>query len=234
MRRSTVAPLLAVGYALFLGYLLLGRELGKYLQPSYHFLTGGAILGLLALAVQVLRSAPAEADRERRIGALQVGVLFLPLVIGLTVPRVTLEAGDVDRAALNLTLRRRATDASATRLRELVNAYREGDRCVLPLTVVVDLLRHPAAEFDGLPIRTVGWLLRNEAGAPALVRYLMVCCAADLQPVGVELAAAGPLEPDDTWLVVDGRLGPAVNGLRPFIVETWQVIPAPAEPYLDW
>ncbi|MFU8849538.1 TIGR03943 family putative permease subunit [Micromonospora sp. SL1-18] len=87
-------------------------------------------------------------------------------------------------------------------------------------------------------IQLTGFLAPGPDGQPMLARIVLSCCAADGVPVKVGLRGNIPRMPADTWVQATGRWIPhaakdPVNDadVPYFQVETWQQIPAPAEPY---
>jgi len=91
--------------------------------------------------------------------------------------------------------------------------------------------------FDGRQVRTVGFFVAQPGQPPKLVRWLMWCCAADAQPVSVELG--GNLSGDwkDTqWLEVIGTaefpstLGHVIPRINVTSIKPTQ---EPDEPYLS-
>jgi uncharacterized repeat protein (TIGR03943 family) len=112
--------------------------------------------------------------------------------------------------------------------------------------VAVSLLDYASrAIFDGgrsLSGRTVkmtGFITPDAAGKPMLARIVLICCAADGQPIKVGLIGGAPIGvPADTWVEVVGVYS-AQTGKDPvnkapiayFEVKSWQQIAQPKQPY---
>lgn len=91
--------------------------------------------------------------------------------------------------------------------------------------------------FDGREVRCVGFIIAQPGSATKLVRGLMWCCAADIQPVSVELTGkiTGAYK-DTDWFEVTGKAQfPIKDGhVIPTIkVESAAPTQEPDEPYLS-
>jgi uncharacterized repeat protein (TIGR03943 family) len=107
------------------------------------------------------------------------------------------------------------------------------------VTDLITLSQKPdqAKAFDGREVSAIGFRVAQAGSSTKLVRGLMWCCAADIQPVSVDLT--GNLKgtwKDTDWLEVtgkarfptkDGRVVPTID------VESIQPTPEPDEPYLS-
>jgi len=89
------------------------------------------------------------------------------------------------------------------------------------------------------PIKITGFVAYSGDGTVYLVRLLLNCCAADVQPVKIGLTGQIPpvLEPD-TWVEIIGTYtghqtkDPINDGVIPFInVKQVTPVPAPPDPY---
>ena len=115
----------------------------------------------------------------------------------------------------------------------------EDQRCLS--IEVVDLLvaaQNPVLmkELNGKRIELTGQVLGTEAGNFRLLRLLILCCAADAQPLAVRIETHEKTKPVQmTWVKVVGRASFAKNGKGSIPVVTAEkitVIPQPEEPYL--
>jgi len=148
-----------------------------------------------------------------------------PLVIGFSLPErglnalAALQRGAGDPAML-------AELAAQQQLAEVREEQGYGWTTVLG---VAQRLRMPKAQKVG----AIGFVVRNEK-APAdqflLVRFQIVCCAADASPlaVPVQWAEAHTLE-NNQWVKVFGRTDPKVKALVADKVEPTR---EPANPYM--
>ena len=91
--------------------------------------------------------------------------------------------------------------------------------------------------FEGREVRAIGFRVMQPDSPTKLVRGLMWCCAADIQPVSVDLSGKTDGTWKDTdWLQVTGKAHfPSKDGhVVPTIdVESIQTTPEPDEPYLS-
>ncbi|KAB1911661.1 TIGR03943 family protein [Micromonospora sp. AMSO31t] len=92
--------------------------------------------------------------------------------------------------------------------------------------------------LQGRRLQLTGFLAPGPDGEPMLARIMLSCCAADGIPVKIGLRGDVPHETANTWVRSTGRWIPhtakdPVNDadVPYFQVETWEKIPAPAEPY---
>jgi uncharacterized repeat protein (TIGR03943 family) len=90
----------------------------------------------------------------------------------------------------------------------------------------------------GQPVRVVGMAVSDASLAPdqfVLLRYTIVHCVADAQPIGLLIQAAEAPPSNGGWVVIDGVLtvSPSQTG-RLVSVRAARVLPTdePAEPYL--
>jgi uncharacterized repeat protein (TIGR03943 family) len=106
------------------------------------------------------------------------------------------------------------------------------------VTDLVTLSHSPAQmeNFAGRKVRALGFIINN-GGSPKLLRWLMWCCAADAQPVSVQLSGnvSGAFK-DSQWYAVVGtaRFPSTLGQVLPQIeVDTIQPVQEPDEPYLS-
>jgi uncharacterized repeat protein (TIGR03943 family) len=107
-----------------------------------------------------------------------------------------------------------------------------------PIADLPDLLKYLRTAGDsgvGQPVRVVGMAVADPNLAPnqfVLLRYTIVHCVADAQPVGVLVEAAETPPSGGGWVIVDGVLGASPAHL--VSVQAARISPTdePAEPYL--
>jgi hypothetical protein len=72
----------------------------------------------------------------------------------------------------------------------------------------------------------------RQADPVVLLRFSMVCCAADAVPVAVQVSGLAPAEVEDgMWVEVRGLVADYA-GEAVVQAETWQRVPVPVEPFL--
>ncbi len=86
------------------------------------------------------------------------------------------------------------------------------------------------------PVGRLAYLLPanrpRQADPVVLLRFSMVCCAADAVPVAVQVAGIAQAEVEDgMWIEVRGTVGD-FKGEAVVQAESWKRVPAPAEPFL--
>jgi len=218
-------PRLALlGLAALVATMALQGQLAYYLRPSYHPLLLAAT-GLLVLVVLGADRTAGAAVRWR------VLVLLVPVLLGFLLPRDPLtsrsrSSEEIERSVL--AARFLPADELAARLAQHQRTDRE-----VPLYLLHQAMNHPDARFDGMPLVTTGWLLKRASGKKLLLRYVIVCCAADARLLAVELPATLALDdmPDDSWLRITGKLGALTSAGRQLQVENFTSIPVPKDPY---
>jgi uncharacterized repeat protein (TIGR03943 family) len=109
------------------------------------------------------------------------------------------------------------------------------------ITDVPDLfkyLRTAGESGVGQPVRVVGMAVPDASLAPnqfVLLRYTIVHCVADAQPIGLLIEASEAPASSGGWVVVDGVLGVSPNQTSRLVsVRATRVLPTdePAEPYV--
>jgi uncharacterized repeat protein (TIGR03943 family) len=246
-------PIALLGTGVVIAKLLLTGQLHYYLSPSLDGLTAltGVILatmGGLELWRVLTREPPAGAPKPPRgravgpraaadlEGVVSLGVVAVPLLAGLLVSPRALSAADLG-------------DASASRL---VVAFASGPSSPTPvpsppaprqpITDVGDLmgyLREAGEAGVGEHVRALG-IVAHSADLPSnefvLVRYAIVHCVADAQPVGLLIIAPDERAlTSDQWVEVDGTLSSEPRSTDHVVaIRASQIIPAeePREPYI--
>jgi uncharacterized membrane protein YcgQ (UPF0703/DUF1980 family) len=223
MSRRLLVQIVALGYIILVAAYS-GENLSILLHPIHHALVYVSLVPLLILVFCQPRGTSAT------VAPRVVLILLFPLVMAIAVPLRPFDATRVQAGDITIGESSRRLSASTYGVRRRLEISREGDLHVLPLGETRKLLERPEPEFEGTRIRTEGWFLTRPGRAPVLFRFVIFCCAADAQPEGFELGGHLPVAPDRSWVRVEGRIGPADRGRRPFLVDTWTVIPAPGDP----
>jgi uncharacterized repeat protein (TIGR03943 family) len=109
----------------------------------------------------------------------------------------------------------------------------------MEVTDLITVSRSPKQmeAFAGRQVRTIGFFVGQPGQPPKLVRWMMWCCAADAQPVSVELGGntAGNWK-DTQWLEVIGaaQFPSTLGQVRPQIEVTGiKPVQEPDDPYLS-
>lgn len=228
-----------LGLALLNARLLLTGQMRYYMSPNFDGLSAltGVILALMgALEVRRMlngnlqpRSQPSQMD-----AALTLGLVAVPLALGLTLAPRSLgvsSLGGTPASAIVL-----AFDAAPP---PAVSAS-------VPQSQVVDVsdllryLREAGAHGVGRPVLARGLVVRSNdlpANQFVLVRYAIVHCVADAQPIGfLMLLPSEASVTADQWVEVEGMLDSASHGddhLVAIRVQQLRAIQEPAEPYVS-
>jgi putative membrane protein len=222
-------------------------HINRLLTPMLRNYVLAAALLLLALsALYVLlyqpdsEAAPAPAPRGRLRQLGRWLVLLVPVIA----------AAVLSPAALSNTTRinRSSTDgvtpmpsmSAATDANVKTELSADPNQPVpVEVTDLITLSQSPAQikAFEGRPVRTVGFLVKQPGQQPKLLRWIMWCCAADAVPASVELSGnvSGDWK-DSQWLEVVGtaQFPSTLGHVVPQIdVESITPTQEPDEPYLS-
>ncbi|HEX9370154.1 MAG TPA: TIGR03943 family protein [Roseiflexaceae bacterium] len=219
------ATLLGGAAALLLAKLWNGT-LVYYIHPRYTPLIAAcaAVLGLLAaVRLWAFVEGPHTALRRMRWRYLLAAV---PLLLGTLVPARPLGAGSISGATLDAGIGPAAeTLDDDTRQWNLLQwatalSVREDELSGRAADVVGFVYHDPERPLDGFFV----------------VRYVVTCCTADSNGVGLPVVwAGGAALPPDGWVRVRGTLGAAPVGGRAqpaLIASAVEAVPQPANPYL--
>lgn len=213
--------------AAYFAYTLLSGNIRHYIAARFVWLVWIAVGALLLMAatraaalISGERALAYGHDHDhhahshaptpaRRVGAwLSLGIVALPVVLGVLVPSQPLASdavenpvtGDLGGVEVGATAGLRADPL---------------ERNVLDWVRVLSAATDPAS-VAGQPADVVGFVYRDPRFDPAsqflVTRFTVSCCVADAQPVGMVVFApdAGPL-PEDSWVRVRGTMQ-----VRPF------------------
>ena len=230
-----------LGWGLFVIYLYAKGRITLFLHPLYGHMALGAAAVLLACFAcgwfvrrrSLKREATGEPFHEghacgeapsawRYVGSL---AFLVPIVIGLALPERGLNA----LAAIQRGAGDPAMAAELAAQQQLAEAREEQGYGWTTVLGVAQRMKMPEAQKVG----AIGFVVRNEK-APAdqflLVRFLIVCCAADASPIAVPVqwAEAHTLE-NNQWVKVFGRTDPKATALTADKVEPTR---EPTNPYM--
>jgi uncharacterized repeat protein (TIGR03943 family) len=227
---------LLLGLAAMIGVLLASGRMSMYMSPAMDLLSAltGALLGLLG-AVELFGPAhdvPQHAHVRGPDALLTYVLVGLPVALGLFyVPRA------LDAAALGGQAPSSYVLAFSSTRPDAAQSTRE------PLPDIQSLFRflRTAGEAGvGQPVQVLGMVAGDSSladGEFVLLRYAVVHCVADAQPVGLlVLASEASRPPRASWVVVDGTLESSPrSGTHLVSVRATHIQPAeePTSPYLQ-
>jgi uncharacterized repeat protein (TIGR03943 family) len=195
----------------------------------------GAAFLVIALAPEREPLLPAAAPRRWRRAARDVAVALTAAIAVAAAPQ--------SFSALALANRVATTDPTALRKKEsddAAAAWKPGADGMVRLETV-DLLMAADApdtvqQLDGQRVRFLGQFSPDDSNGFKIVRFLMFCCAADAQPVSVQVDGAPPAVEKMGWVQVIGRVHfpETVPGKRQprVTLEKVEAIPAPSDKFL--
>lgn len=195
------------GFSLFIMKLLLTGEIASYVHPRFiPFLWAGAVLALLIIVCSLL---PRFSVHAPFLSWKKAAILFIPLLFAFTVPPDASSLADENSVADSFQNR----DSHPEAVPEPVVRARASAE--FPLNeahfymILTDMYDSPAF-YKGKRVRLTGMVFHRKnapAGECALLRMMMTCCAADLQPVG--LVCIMPKNTDfaqKEWVSVEGTI----------------------------
>jgi uncharacterized repeat protein (TIGR03943 family) len=237
MRHARAA--LLFGFGALIGKLLITGQMRFYMSPSLDPLMAITALLLVVMGVVEVRGAwfagaGASRPRAELDQALTFGLVAVPLLLAsMLTPR-----------ALS------STALGGVPVSRIVLAFSPGP----PPSGIPPTPRRPIADFPdllgyltqagengvGQHVRVRGLVARGDELAPnefVLLRYTIVHCVADAQPVGVlVLGQPGAAWAGDQWVEVDGTLATEQRGTERLVSIKAEQIAAsdePSEPYVS-
>jgi uncharacterized repeat protein (TIGR03943 family) len=190
------------------------------------------------------RSAPALSRRQQ----LSLVVLAIPILLGLLVPPQVLGSAAIGaRDIASVPAPGTALNAQDATTFDMNQAYEPaGDepdplkRNVLQWRRVISATRDPVTALAGQPVDLVGFVYFGPGDGNdrfTIARYVIRCCVADANALGlpVHAAQAGSLQAD-TWVRVRGVFAAGtVNGQPALVIEIQRFEPVapPHTPYIN-
>lgn len=202
------------------GFWLLGASfggtplLGKFLRPDYWWIVkmGTTVLVLFLIALVVCE----PHDRGRRgvalllqMGIMIVPLLYLPTAVSSNLSPEAAKKRSLSVAGCGLPLESVSSRQSSGSVSAEGKAEPQEPK-LLVNPPLIDLLRQ-SERYDGKPVTTLGRVCLDDRlpqGTFFCYRLLMVCCAADVVPIGV-LVDYGKIKTlqNGGWVKVSGTVG---------------------------
>ena len=214
--------------------------LSFYINQRFAWLSFVAVLILSALALTLVyrlieargRGEGEEHEHTHGVSWGGVGIMAIPLLLGLLVPARPLGASAVNSRGIGLSAPQRA------------GSITQAQRAVTGPKNILDWLRDFAqnpdpAAFNGQAVDVIGFVYRDPRNAAEQIwvsRFAITCCVADASAVGllVQTSQAASFT-NDSWIHVTGKLmagqfaGESVPVIIPDKIEPAQ---QPENPYL--
>jgi uncharacterized repeat protein (TIGR03943 family) len=229
---------LLIGLGLVIAKLLLTGQMHYYLSPGLDplsALTGALLVGMGALELRRVREPAGRVSTDL---VVTLGVLAVPLLLGLTYTPRGLTTGALGGTpAAHLVL---AFDAGPPSPVDV--APPAPRRAIDDVADLLGYLRQAGQTGVGQHVRVRG-LVAHDDGLAAdqfvLLRYSIVHCVADAQPLGFLVLNVPQTTggwPSDQWVEIDGTLATqSRGGDRLVAIQADQIRPSeePLEPYVS-
>ncbi len=235
-------------WAVVMLHTIASGHINRLLSPMFrnYVLTAAVLLFVLSILHLLLyqpdsETAPAFAPtgRLRQLGRWLV--LLLPvLAASVLSPSALSSTTGINRQSSTSGVTPMPTMSDKTNDNVKLELAADPNQPVpVEVTDLVTLSRSPAQmqSFAGRKIRSVGFLIGQAGASPKLLRWMMWCCAADAQPISVELGGNISGDWKETqWVEIVGTvqfpstLGPVVPRIDVDAIKPTQ---EPDEPYLS-
>jgi uncharacterized repeat protein (TIGR03943 family) len=240
--RFLLPGLVTASWAAFLLQLYRSPLLAQIQNPHFHLLTLIAALLLLAGTVLYPFLFDLSAASGRWRSALLSFLIWLsPVVIFFSCPLTTFSANRfLQKSAPALptppivTARVLPSTGLAGPPRPW-NGVSTDQVVALSVWDLVQAAQDPDSkkELDGRRVEVIGQYVPESSGQFQILRAMMLCCAADAQPIRAAVRGASPSVTKGDWIQVTGtiELVPPEQTLR-IVSEKTEAIPAPSDLYL--
>lgn len=220
-RNGLIMSCILTAYAVYILYLLLSGNLKYFIHPrmfKYLWISELVIIFLVIIQMLNLKRAGSRERIEKKYVLLAV-----PIVMGIMVHpgKLTLAAAENKGTASAGNYSSRKIDSKDIDfIEDNTVIFNDDEYC----SILNDLAVKPL-KYKGMGIEITGFVYRNKylpGDEFLLSRFLMICCAADTQIVGipVKLKASEKFR-DGDWYKLDGTIGyekyKAYNGVFPVI-----------------
>ena len=225
-----IKMLLLLGFALFYAMTIWNGTAGMYVHPRNVLFM--AIAAAVMVLIACLYARELFTPRKQKTKLYPLLFFIIPLVMAFALPAQTIDAdsGNIGNVALQNEARSGSNNAALQQTQAPSENENPAYSAIpsLPDTglslqngVIVmdsehfsqwlDEIYYDTDAYLGKQIEVVGFVFKDneEFGTDAFVpaRLMMVCCAADMQPVGLlcRYDKTGALE-EDTWVKVTGTI----------------------------
>ncbi len=255
--RHIMAWLIFLIWAGVFGIFYFSGEYVEFLNPQFSWLMiSGFVLCISFFAVLFLLGPTTSSgccgheNHNHAAGpsVLRMLILLVPVLFAMNYGSWQLGSFAFDKRAVGLTRvggtndnAARRTDSAVTQPGDSASgtvALLPDDGRVNEVTLVE--IHNRFEQLAGKKVSTQGMFMSETPGLPdnswVIFRFLVVCCAADAQPMAVMIKGTRPVGvPDESWLKIDGTLKSIeLNGQPALVIEAEKVsqIDAPGVPYM--
>lgn len=193
-------------------------KLPLYIHPSTLWIVATGAAVLLFIALRAARVERVNATKGQWIGILAItGILLLSRNVALSPALAEQRNTGYLLQTTSRTLIRPGGATQDFTILEWLAAW-EGDPTRM--------------RYANAPAKVTGFITEDD-GAVRIGRYLITCCAVDVQLVQMPLEAKEgvTLPPSETWVTVTGTVKDR-DGYPQLNVETVEIVDEPANPYL--
>jgi putative membrane protein len=177
-------------FTILLIRILINGDLVKYVHPRFAPFIAVSCAISLCMIVAIFRYRLSAGDG--RISVIRIIALSLPLVLGFTVRPVTGSFTDDFSSGGSLSKIGLTDNRSSTRLPEPIIDARKSEIVNIAANhyfmIIQDIYDNPAA-YRGRRVQIMGKTMTRKKSPDksefAVVRMMMTCCTADLQPIGL-------------------------------------------------
>ena len=237
-------------WAVVMLHTIVTGHINRLLNPmfrSYVLIAGIGLLVLSVLYLLLYQPASDRADATVRGGrvrsALRWAILLIPIMAAPVLASDALSNSTrLNRQLLDSTTGVTAMPSmSAASDKNVAEALTADPNQPVPVDVtdLITISHSPAQiqTFTGRKVHAIGFIIPQANGQPKLLRWLMWCCAADAQPVSVQLTGnvSGDFKGDQWYEIIGTASFPSTLGqVIPTIqVDTIGKTEEPDEPYLS-
>ncbi len=231
-------PLLLLSLALFLYARLSDGTILFYINHRFVWLIWVAVvvLGIVIVSYRVTRHLPSGNPPEHGHGLrwYTVGILLLPVLLGLLVPAQPLGTTALANRELNVALQTALTVSSRT----IRQAVEQRDPTLLDWVGAFQQESDLSA-FVGETTELTGFVYRQDGLPPdtwLLSRFVVTCCVADAIAVGLAVRAPELVPPEnDQWVEVRGQFDVEIRDgkqVAVLVADSVTYIGQPQQPYL--
>jgi putative membrane protein len=247
------------GFSAFLLKILISGDAIKYVHPRFiPFLIAGALFAAVIAGAMMISPA---AKCHHKVSGIRIVLLVIPVLLGLITPPDTSAMtayANADQISQSVQAQYpqkqprlimqdgkgsdQAQDLNDDQFPEPMNSVRRSREFILDenkfFPIVSDMYESPAA-YEGKHITFTG-LVYHKKDTPyeemAVMRLMMTCCSADLQPIGLLCSYPGSAKlAEKSWVKVEGVLSSkkSQQGVLPFVkVEKIEPAEKPAQEYV--
>jgi putative membrane protein len=245
--------LLLIAMGLFLYRQITTGTLYFYISDRYTWLTVLAFIGFVIVGLSYRWTSSPQQDDEsdhahihthdhthehdhdhsHGIGWVGAILVAMPILLGVFVPPQPLGASALSTREISSGSMDSVMPAAVRMAAEKAAT----DRNILDWVLAFQDSNQSGERFAGVEANVVGFVYRTgneEADTFWLARFVINCCVADANPVGIMVRWPQHTQLEEgVWVRITGRLAEEMGRSTPILLaEGVEVVPAPGQPYL--